>query len=281
MRVLERAIPAKQADIEALAPVAHAAQDRGDTPHRIVVGADTFTDRPEAAARHHPGASRYEPIGAAINGVEALGARDLTHDMLLLKLDVPSRITEIDGAELLAAGSALGLDVSGPKQLGLLRRVENLYTGLPDHHVRLQREQDRQREELDDLLANPPAPFEQRSELEAKQAELSALTLELRMAAESPEAKARAEAARQRMKMRGREPGWSLTLNPTPALVEELGYPNADAVRRAVRIRERMALENHQRDIGPRDHDRSRDEDDPADLATKHPYGLYGLYEAL
>ena len=81
--------------------------------------------------------------------------------------------------------------------------------------------------------------------------------------------------------MRGREPGWSLTLNPTPALVEELGYPNADAVRRAVRIRERMALENHQRDIGPRDHDRSRDEDDPADLATKHPYGLYGLYEAL
>src|SRR5690606_34172000 len=119
-----------------------------------------------------------------------LGARDLTHDMLLLKLDVPSRTTEIDGAELLAAGSALGLDVSGPKQLGLLRRVENLYTGLPDHHVRLQREQDRQSEELDDLLANPPAPFEQRSELEAKQAELSALTLELRMAAESPEAKA-------------------------------------------------------------------------------------------
>lgn len=84
------------------------------------------------------------------------------------------------------------------------------------------------------------------------------------MAAESPEAKARAEAASQRMKMRGREPGWSLTLNPTPALVEELGYPNADAVRRAVRIRERMALEHHQRDIAPRDHDRTRDEDGPS-----------------
>lgn len=274
VRVLERAVPDKQIDIDALAPVAHAAAERGDAPHRIVVGGNTFTERTDAAAAlttacrraymagKDRGASRYEPIGAAINGVEVLGARDLTHDMLLLRLNVPSRTTEIDGAELLAAGSSLGLDVSGPKQLGLLRRVENLYTGLPDHLVRLEREQERQRAELDDLLANPPAPFEQRSELEAKQAELSALTLELQMAAQSPEAKARAEAASQRMKMRGREPGWSLTLNPTPALVEELGYPNADAVRRAARIRERMALEHHQREVGPRDQDRSRDEDD-------------------
>ncbi|MGY4646544.1 hypothetical protein [Mycobacterium sp. URHB0021] len=34
-----------------------------------------------------------------------------------------------------------GRDVSGPKQLGLLRRIENLYTRLPEHHERLQREQ--------------------------------------------------------------------------------------------------------------------------------------------
>ena len=275
VRVLERAIPAKEADIEQIAPVAQAAQDRGDAPHRIVIGAETFTDRPEAAAAltvacrraymagKDRGASRYEPIGATINGVEVLGARDLTHDMLLLRLEVPSRTTEIDAAELLAAGSTLGADVSGPKQLGLLRRVENLYGGLPDHHARLQREQDRQRDELDDLLANPPAPFEQRNELEAQQAELSAITLELRMAAESPEAKAKAEAAKQRLAMRGREPGWSLTLNPTPALVEELGYPNGDAVRRAVRLRERMALEQHQRDLRGRDHERTREDEGP------------------
>ena len=171
------------------------------------------------------GASRYEPIGASINGIEILGARDLTHDMLLLRLAVPSRTTQLEAAELLAAGSALGHDISGRKQLGLLRRIENLYAGLPDHHLRLQREQQRQRDELNDLLANPPAPFEHSSALEAQQAELAALTLELRMAAESPEAKARAEAATQRMKIRGREPGWSLHLNPTPALVEELRVP--------------------------------------------------------
>jgi hypothetical protein len=129
-------------------------------------------------------------------------------------------------------------------------------------HLRLQREQQRQRDELDDLLTNPPAPFEHSSALEAQQAELAALTLELRMAAESPEAKARAEAATQRMTMRGREPGWSLHLNPTPALVEELGYPNGDALRRAVRIRERVALEQHQRDVAPRD--RTRHEDGPS-----------------
>ena len=51
VRVLERAIPAKQADIDQLAPVAQAAEARGDAPHRIAVGADTFTDRPEPRRR--------------------------------------------------------------------------------------------------------------------------------------------------------------------------------------------------------------------------------------
>jgi N12 class adenine-specific DNA methylase len=276
VRVLEKAVPAKQADIDAIIPAAEAAAARGDAAHRITVGAATITDRPDAAAAittacrrayiagKDRGASRYEPIGASINGIEILGARDLTHDMLLLRLDVPSRTTELEATELLAAGSTLGHDVSGPKQLGLLRRIENLYTGLPEHHLCLQREQQRQRDELDDLLANPPAPFEHSSALEAQQAELAALTLELRMAAESPEAKSRAEAATQRMKMRGREPGWSLHLNPTPALVEELGYPNGDALRRAVRIRERVALEQHQRGVAPRDRDRTRHEDGPS-----------------
>lgn len=264
VRVLERAIPAKQAEIDQLAPVASTAEAHAADTHRIAVGANTFTDRSTAAAAlttacrraylagKDRGASRYEPIGASINGIEVLGARDLTHDMLILRLAVPSRTTELESNELLADTYAPGGDSATPKQLGLLRRVENLYTGLPDHLRRLQFEQERQQDELDDLLANPPGPFEDSSALEAQQAELAALTLELRMAAESPEAKAKAEAAHQRMKMRGREPGWSLYLNPTPALLEELGYPNADVLRRAVRIRERTALENHHREIqGP------------------------------
>lgn len=56
---------------------------------------------------------------------------------------MPSRTAEISGLELLSTGAGPGSDVNGPKQLGLLRRVENLYTGLPEHHARLQHERDR------------------------------------------------------------------------------------------------------------------------------------------
>jgi hypothetical protein len=41
----------------------------------------------------------------------------------------------------------------------------------------------------------------------------------------------------------GRKPGWSLLLNPTARILEELGYPNADALRRAVTACERIALQ--------------------------------------
>ena len=261
VRVLERAIPNKQRDIDELAPVAaiaatHAANDN---PPRLTIGETTYAQRmPAAQALAHAcrkayaagkdrGASRFEPIGATIHGVEILAARDLTHDQLLLRLAVPSRTADIDGLELLSTGSGIGSDVNGPKQLGLLRRIENLYHGLPEHHTRLQREHDRDQAELDDYLANPPAPFEHAAELATKDAELKALTLELRIAAESPEAKAKAAQAEQRLKARGRKPGWSLLLNPTPALLEELGYPSADALRKTVRAAERIAFEKHQR----------------------------------
>jgi hypothetical protein len=56
-------------------------------------------------------------------------------------LAVLSHTNELNRPELLAAGSIHGQDVSGPKQLGLLRRIENLYTRLPEHRERLQRGQ--------------------------------------------------------------------------------------------------------------------------------------------
>nr|VTP01799.1 hypothetical protein BIN_B_04199 [Mycobacterium riyadhense] len=265
VRVLEKAIPNKQRDIDELAPVAEAAtaHNAAGRPHRITVTHTTYTDRVPAAqalsaacrrayaATKDRGASRFEPIGAAINGIQILAARDLTHDQFRLRLNVPSRTTDIEALELLSTGTGLGTETNGPKQLGLLRRIENLYTGLPEHHRRLEHERDRDQAALDDFLANPPAPFEHADELAAKDAELKALTLELRMAAESPEAKTKAAQAKQRMQARGREPGWSLLYNPTPALLEELGYPNAEALRRVVHTREQLNLEqHHQREQG-------------------------------
>lgn len=102
-------------------------------------------------------------------------------------------------------------------------------------------ELDQDRAELADLLANPPAPFEHTGELTDRQAELATLTLELRLAAESPEAKAKAQAAQERMAARGREPGWSLLHNPTPFVVEQSGFRSARELREAVRDRELRA----------------------------------------
>ena len=139
---------------------------------------------------------------------------------------------------------------------GLLRRVENLYSGLPAHHQMLRGELDRDRAELDDMLANPPGPFVHASALADKQAELAALMLELRLAAESPEALAKAAAANQRMTQRGRKPGWSLLLNPTPTVLAELGYPSAESLRRAIRAQERIAREHHRgRDLDTPGHE--------------------------
>ncbi|MCA2304872.1 helicase [Mycobacterium intracellulare] len=269
--ILERAIPNKQRDIDQLAPVAEAAAAHAAAggPPWLTIAETTYTERVPAAqalatvlraaytAGKDRGASRFERTGASINGVELLAARDLTHDQLRLRLAIPSRTTDIDALELLSTGAGLASEVSGPKQLGLLRRVENLYTGLPEHHARLQHDRDRDHAALDDFLANPPEPFEHTDELAAKDAELKTLTLELRMAAESPEAKAKAAAAEQRLQARGRKPGWSLMLNPTPALLEELGFPTADALRKTLRARERLTREQHrqQQDLDQPGHD--------------------------
>lgn len=263
----ERTIPAKQRTLDRLAPVAEQADCHTESgvPSRITVAGATHSDRSAAVdalatacrrafiAGKDRGASQFSPIGASINGVDILGARDLTHDMLLLRLDVPSRITELKNDELMSTG-AQG-EAAAHKARGLLRRVENLYSGLPAHHQMLRGELERDRAELDDMLANPPGPFEHAGALADKQAELAALTLELRLAAESPEALAKAAAAKRRMADRGREPGWSLLLNPTPSVLAELGYPTAESLRRAVCAQERIALERHRgRDLDTRGH---------------------------
>jgi len=53
------------------------------------------------------------------------------------------------------------------------------------------------------------------------------LTAQLHLDANSPQAHARAEAARERLAAQGRTPGWSLALNPTPALLKEMGEGSA------------------------------------------------------
>ncbi|GJJ23763.1 lactate dehydrogenase [Mycolicibacterium mageritense] len=259
---LQRSIPHQRKEIERLDPFANAAarQSASGTPARITIDGKTYSDRANQAAAlaatcrqaYHQlkdqGASRFESLGVTINDVDVLAARSLMHDMLILRLGVPSRATDIRGDELLATASPG--EGGAAKARGLVKRVENLYANLPAHRASLQADLDSDERQLDDMLANPPAPFEDAAELDAKKAELAALTLELRLAAQSPEAKQKARAADERMTMRGRKPGWSLLLNPTPAVLEESGYPTADVLRRKLHAQERIALDNYRRDLG-------------------------------
>jgi hypothetical protein len=261
----QRAIPTRRRDLDTLAPIAQRAAQTGANP-AIRVAGHTYPERAAAAeafagaCRHafltgkDRGATQFIPLGATIDGVEVLAARDLTNDMLVLRLAVPSRIAELSRADLMATSPATDT-AAGAKARGLLKRAENLYSGLPHHHQTLSGELHRDQTELDDLLANPPAPFDPAAELTDKQAALAALTLQLQLAAESPEAQAQAAAAHQRMAERGRKPGWSLLLNPTPRILEELGYPTAAALRRAIAARERLARQHA--------HGQSRDLDTP------------------
>ncbi|KWX20438.1 helicase [Mycolicibacterium wolinskyi] len=261
VRELERTIPHQHKQIQQLDPlVADVQRNLGnDTSPTIAIDGKTYTDRANQAAAvaaacrqsYHrlkdQGASRFEPLGITINGVEVLGSRSAMHDMLIVRLAAPSRATEVKSDELLATATAG--EPGAAKARGLVKRIENLYNGLPAHRANLQAELDRDQRQLDDLLANPPAPFEHGEALDAKKAELAALTLELRMAADSPEAQEKARAAEERMKMRGREPGWSLLLNPTPAVLEETGCPSADVLRRKIAVRERMAIAEYHRNL--------------------------------
>ncbi|WP_241474053.1 helicase, partial [Mycolicibacterium neoaurum] len=247
----ERTIPHKERQLAELRPVAEraAALAAAKSAPVVSVGGQTVSEKVVTAERlaaacrqaylagRDRGASQYTALGATVDEVELLAARDLTHDSLLLRLSTSSRIIEVKKDDLMATAA----EASGAKARGLLTRVENLYLDLPRLQATMISELDQDRAELADLLANPPAAFEHTGELTDRQAELATLTLELRLAAESPEAKAKAEAAQARMAARGREPGWSLLHNPTPFVVEQSGFRSARELREAVRDRELRA----------------------------------------
>ncbi|TXI52500.1 DEAD/DEAH box helicase family protein [Mycolicibacter arupensis] len=259
--LLERAIPKQHEALARIAPHVERAQQHAatETSPAVAVDGRVSSDRATTAtsvaaacrqAYHNGkehGATRYEPTGITVNGVDVLASRSLMHDMLLLRLAIPSRTTEIKSDELVAT-QASG-EPGAAKARGLHRRVENLYTMLPTHQASLQRGLDGDQAQLDDMLANPPQPFEHSDALDAKKAELAALTLQLRLDAESPEAKQKAQDAADRLTMRGREPGWTLLRNATPAVLEETGCATADVLRRMITARERMAIADYYRDL--------------------------------
>ena len=254
-----------QTDLETLRPIVADIAERGQRPAQVSVGDHTYTERKHAATplaqacRHTfaslRDASSYttKPLGATINGIPIIARRNHFKNELQLTLDVPSTNVAIEQDELLATAPTSAADNAAAKARGLLQRIENAYKDVPHHHTRLQRRAERLRAEIDDLDSTCLGEFEHAEELAAKRHELNALTAQLRLEAQSEAAQAAAAAATQRLTEVGRQPGWTLHLNPTPALIEESGLPDADSYRAAQRIIEQHRVREY--------HDQQRDND--------------------
>jgi len=159
------------------------------------------------------GAQKAFPV-ASLRGVEVLASRLLTSDEVVLSVNVPCRTRAV------AAKDFTGRDANG---LGLVRRIENMVAEIPAYRAEVEHRQGFARTRTEELLAVADVPFEHEVALRDKTHELHTLTAQLHLDANSPQAHARAEAARERLVAQGRTPGWSLALNPTPAMLAEYG----------------------------------------------------------
>jgi len=108
--------------------------------------------------------------------------------------------------------------------------MENMVAEIPAYRAEVEHRQDFARNRTEELLAVADVPFEHEVALRDKEHELHTLTAQLLLDANSSQAHARAEAARERLAAQGRTPGWSLALNPTPALLREKGEGSAGPV---------------------------------------------------
>jgi len=139
-------------------------------------------------------------------------SRWLSSDELALSLSIPS-----------ATNTVAAQDLNAGAGMGLLRRVENLVRNTEDYRQQVQSRYEHAVRRIDELAAVADSPFEHTGELADKQTELEQLSAQLRIEASGPEARAAAAEARERMEAMGRKPGWSLLLNPTPALLSDMG----------------------------------------------------------
>jgi len=120
--------------------------------------------------------------------------------------------------------------------VGFVRRVENMVADTPHYRDELNRRHEHALTRIAELEAVADEPFEHTDTLRDKRYRLDTLTTQLQTSADSPEAKAKETEHQQRMDAQGREPGWSLALNPTPALRDPAAGQGSSGVPRAVRL---------------------------------------------
>ncbi len=171
------------------------------------------------------GSTKSAPIAELAGGVNVLLSRSLSDDKATVFLDIPGEpYFHLDRDSLWPPQSAAGETSTVGLRSGLATRIENLYARLP---VRAESVQRRIRQAEADIAAFEPkmnAPFAREADLAAVEMTVDKLTRELAADQNTPEAIAAREAAALRMAEAGRQPGWTLELNPTTAMVAESGF---------------------------------------------------------
>lgn len=245
-----KAIPAKQKQLDEVTPIAAGvpAWVEQGMPITVVAGADrkVYAERKDRAmALLHACRSGWralkESSGRPLvlaefpSGVTVYGTRRWMTNELALDFYGPNKVAlgvSIDihesklypRAEGNDTGEAAKVASDGQAANGLLTRLENAYDKqLPPRPTVLQREIAALEAEIVIQEPRVDAPFEHQDALNAARVELTQLRLDIDASKNTPEAIAAAAAAEDRMRRAGREPGWSLELNPTPTMVEEAG----------------------------------------------------------
>ncbi|MFV3116660.1 helicase-related protein [Gordonia amicalis] len=233
----DHAIPRLEGSIDKLDALLVGHQEWIDGGKQFVVTGDrSRAQRPERSeallsrvtAVYHElkgaGMKQSMPIASIPSGLQAHASREFAQDKIHVWLDCPGRPGfTLDTSQVFTTAERRGATASG-----LATRLENLYAGLDDTRAQMEADIASYRREVEVNAPRIDAPFTRAEELQTKQVRLRQLRMEIEQAQQSEEAVAARQAAEERMRSAGREPGWSLELNPTPVMVEEAGLDHAD-----------------------------------------------------
>lgn len=130
-------------------------------------------------------------------------------------------------------------------QYGLLMRFENRVRDFSDIITTAQAERTQAAARYEKLMARATPEFEYEERLTQATVERDTLRDELRRVDSSAQARQLREERQQRNSERGREPGWSLRLNPTKAYAEIIESGSVQDVIQGAKLAELDALYNH------------------------------------
>ena len=263
-RSMGREVAAVSEQIGELELVLPALAANEQAPFAMTVRGSRYRERAEAAPAlldslrqayvegKRYGNTKEFPI-AELRGVQVRASRMLSSDEMIVKLNVPGRTRSIQAKDF------TGMDTA---PIGLVRRVENMVADTANYRDELTRRHDHAVTRISELEEVAEEPFEHTDELRDKRQRLDSLTAQLQITADSPEAKAKAAEHQARLDAHGRQPGWSLALNPTPALIAEVGRD--ELMRRTKTIRQIVdtaatSTTRADRGQGGKKHDRGRD----------------------